>query len=191
MAFLTGRPRLRWTAAFATVLLCAASPAAQPVDHGEKAVKAAFLYNFTKFVQWPAGAFESGVAPFRVCVFTDPAFRQEIEAMLAGETVGGRPIQVLTPGAAEARGCHLAYFAAAQAERAGALMPALRQAPVLTVGEGPAFLERGGQISFVLENNRVRFDVNKLAVDRTGLTVSSKLLRVARHVTTPGDLRQP
>ena len=161
---------------------------AQP-EPGEKAIKAAFLYNFTKFVEWPDSAFAKPAGGFRVCVFSDPQFRREIEAMLAGEAVGDKTLQVVTPEPADVRGCHVAYFAAGEAERAAQLLPTLRQSPVLTVGEGSRFLAQGGLISFVVEENRVRFDVNKPGIDRAQLTVSSKLLRVARRVETGG--RQP
>jgi hypothetical protein len=149
---------------------------------GEKAVKAAFLYNFTKFVDWPQSAFTDAAAPFRVCVFVDVGFRRDVEEMLKGETIGGRPPRVVTPEPNDIKGCHLAYFGSGDADRSAQMLAAMRGVPVLTVGEGSRFLQQGGVISFVLEDNRVRFDVNKRAVDRAGLTVSSKLLRVARHV---------
>jgi uncharacterized protein DUF4154 len=183
MAFLTSaRARRAAAQAAALLMLCAALHAQAPVA-GEKTVKAAFLYNFTKFVAWPPSAFEGTSRAFTVCVFADPAFGRDIEDMLAGETVAGRPLRVVRPEGEDARGCHMAYFAGADAERA---LRAVRQAPVLTVGEGTRFLEQGGLISFVLEDNRVRFDVNKRAVDSAGLTISSKLLRVARNVDTGG-----
>lgn len=169
-------------------LACAAPARAQPPEAGANAVKAAFLYNFTKFVEWPANAFEGPRSPFRVCVFADAAFRRDLEGMLAGESVGARPVTV-SADPREVRGCHVAYFGTAAMERASQLLPSLRQTPVLTVGEGPRFLEQGGLIAFALEQNRVRFDVNKAAMDRSGLVVSSKLLRVARHVNTAGTLQ--
>ena len=149
---------------------------------GEKAIKAAFLYNFTKFVEWPQTAFSDASAPFRVCVFVDAGFRRDVEEMLKGETIAGRTLRVVTPEANEIKGCHLAYFGSGDADRSAQVLSAMRGVPVLTVGEGSRFLQQGGVISFVLEDNRVRFDVNKQAVDRAGLTVSSKLLRVARNV---------
>jgi hypothetical protein len=154
----------------------------QAPQSGEKAVKAAFLYNFTKFVEWPQSAFSDASAPFRVCVFVDPTFRHDVEEMLTGETISGRPLRVITPEPSDVKGCHLAYFGAGDADRRAPVLAAMRGVPILTVGEGARFLQQGGLISFVLEDNRVRFDVNKSAVDRAGLTVSSKLLRVARNV---------
>ncbi len=157
---------------------------AQSTPAGESDVKAAFLLNFTKFIDWPATAFEGTPDVFRVCVFAEPTFVQSVQRMLQGETVRGRPIQVETPYSAErARSCHIAYFAQSSIDHAAGLLPALRQVPVLTVGESRRFLTQGGALAFVLDDNRVRFDVNKKAAERAGLTISSKLLRVARKVT--------
>src|SRR5688572_15091841 len=119
----------------AMLVMSSATRAQQTTEAGEKAVKAAFLYNFTKFVDWPASAFRSPSAPFQVCVFGEPAFRRDIEAMFAGELVVGRRPRVITPQPGEIRQCHLAYFAAG-GTRAAELLPLLKDAPVLTVGDG-------------------------------------------------------
>jgi hypothetical protein len=165
----------------------ASTAAAQEPDPGVNAVKSAFLYNFTKFVEWPESAFPPGAAPFRVCVFAGASLRADIDGMLAGEAVGGRPVRVVTPPAAEARGCHIAYFAGGESDKTAAqVLAAARSRPILLVGEGPSFLAQGGHISFVIEGNRVRFDVNRAEIERAGLTISSKLLRVARRVQAGG-----
>jgi hypothetical protein len=161
-------------------------PLQAQTEPGEKAIKAAFLYNFTKFVEWPDPPSGKPSGGFRVCVFSDAQFRREIEAIFAGEAVGSQALEVVRPESNDLRGCHVVFFSASEGERAGQLLPALRQSPVLTVGEGPRFLAQGGLISFVVEENRVRFDVNKAGIDRAKLTVSSKLLRVARHVEIGG-----
>jgi hypothetical protein len=149
---------------------------------GEAAVKAAFLYNFTRFVEWPERAL-AGSASFDVCTLADGEFRQALRETLANEQVRGRPMRVveLAPGDDPSR-CHIVYFGPRHGELSGRQLPALRQIPVLTVGEGPVFVKQGGMIGFLLENNRVRFDVSKRAADAAGLVVSSKLLRVAREV---------
>lgn len=182
MALLTGSGGRAVAALAAALLAFGPAARAQPPDPGERTLKAAFLYNFTKFVEWPAPALGAAAAPFRVCVFADASFRREIDAMLAGEMVAGHALRVTTPEPSAVKGCHIVYFGAGQTERAAEVLPVLRNAPVLTVGEGVRFLEQGGAVSFLREDNRVRFDVNKDAVDRAGLAVSSKMLRVARHV---------
>jgi hypothetical protein len=167
------------------VALLLAAPLSARRQTGADAIKAAFLYNFTRFVEWPAAAAAGADGRFHVCVAAEPAFVAHIETMLKGEDVNGRPVSLAVPDPPDpARSCHLVYLGAAHAQRAARLVAALRRAPVLTVGEGAAFVEKGGMIAFILEDNRVKFDINKAAVDQAGLSVSSKLLRVARHVQT-------
>ena len=148
----------------------------------ENDVKAAFLFNFTKFVDWPPGAFEDPASPIRVCVVADAAFVASVDRIILGETVRGRPLRRVVPEAGELRRCHVLYVGAAETGRAARLLAPLGSAPVLSVGESPQFLDEGGAIAFILVNDRVRFEVNLAAANRAGLTVSSKLLRVAREI---------
>jgi hypothetical protein len=178
-----------WGSAIAMAMLLVCVPgAAQRPDSREDSVKAAFLYNFTKFVDWPDSAFAQPSTPFVVCVFADSHFRKELEGILHNEQVRGRSITVAPAGVEDLRGCHLAYFAQAEQERQAKLLDAVKRSPVLTVGEGRRFLEQGGLIAFMLENDRVRFAVSKRGADAAGLNVSSKLLRVAREF---GGATQP
>lgn len=146
----------------------------------ENDVKAAFLFNFTKFVEWPAGAFERPDDPMRVCVVADASFVASVDRILAGETVRGRSLRRVVPQASDLPHCHVLYVG--ETERVDTLLSPIARAPVLTVGESARFLDRGGAIAFILANDRVRFDVNLKAADRAGLTISSKLLRVARDI---------
>ena len=173
-----------WALAAALALQCEPMLAQQP-EAGEAAIKAAFLYNFTKFVEWPATAFEGSDGAFRVCIAADARFVAEIDVMLRGEQVQGRPVRLLVSEPADpAKSCHMLYFGANETGRAGRSLSVLKHAPVLTVGEGERFLEYGGMIAFLVHENRVKFDINKGVLDRAGITVSSKLLRVARRVHT-------
>jgi hypothetical protein len=148
----------------------------------ENDVKAVFLYNFTKFIEWPPPAAPQAGA-FRVCVLADAGFSQAVDRTIAGETVDGRPLERIEPQSPDqVRSCGILYVGRPYTERTARFIAVARNLPVLTVGEGPAFLQQGGAIGFVLENNRVRFDVNVAAAQRSGLRVSSKLLRVARSV---------
>ena len=179
------RVRTGWAA----LLLLAIASLSVPVSAQgtrEEQIKAAFLYNFTKFVDWPDTALPPS-SSFVVCVFADDGFRKELEAILSHEQVRGRQITVAPPQVDDIRSCHLVYFARGESERHPKMLEAAKQAPVLTVGEGRRFLEQGGLIAFMLENDRVRFAVSKRGADAAGLGVSSKLLRVAR----PFDEKQP
>jgi hypothetical protein len=175
------RNRRGWMTGIATAMLLVCAPAAaQRPDTSEDSVKAAFLYNFTKFVDWPASAFPQPSTPFVVCVFAESSFRKALEGLLHNEQVHGRTVNIAPAGVDDLRGCHLAYFGQIEPERQAKLLDAARRSPVLTVGEGRRFLEQGGLIAFMLENDRVRFAVSRRGADAAGLNVSSKLLRVAR-----------
>ncbi|MDX2152856.1 MAG: YfiR family protein [Bryobacteraceae bacterium] len=163
------------------VALGAAPGRSQPVTAGapqpgpEYLVKAAYLLNFTKFVDWPGEAFGESRSGFVLCLVGGDPFGPAIDRMMAGETVNGRAIVVRRMEMADSS-CHLAFFAGpgGRAEAAGRYL--------LTVGEGAGFLREGGAIAMVLENRRVRFDVSRKAAAAAGLKVSSRLLSVARNV---------
>jgi uncharacterized protein DUF4154 len=147
----------------------------------EDDVKAAFLYNFTKFIEWPPPPQPD--EPFRLCALADPPFIAAVDRTIADETVGGRRLVRAEPQSVdEARGCAILYIGKSAGERGLHLAAGVRDLPVLTVGEGPQFLKQGGAIGFVLDNNRVRFDISARSLQRSGLKASSKLLRVARTV---------
>jgi hypothetical protein len=165
----------------AVVLLVRPALSAQRPEADEEGVKAAFLYNFTKFIDWPTSAFAAASSPFVVCAYADAGFRKKLEETLQGEQVRGRPITVARSGVDDPRGCHVLYFAKDAIGDQARILPALRQTPVLSVGEGRPFLEKGGLIAFVLEDDRVRFAISKRGADAAGLTISSQLLRVARR----------
>jgi hypothetical protein len=154
----------------------------------EYEVKAAFLYNFVQFIEWPADALHAG-EPFRVCLAGENPFGGVLERTIAGEQVGGRPIEVEVLGADAAPSrCQVLFVPRSQASRTAALLKAAGAAAVLTVGESPRFLDAGGLINFVVEAGHVRFDINADAAAARDLRISSKLLRVAR--TTGGSDRR-
>jgi hypothetical protein len=155
--------------------------AQSPQPSLENDVKAAFLYHFTKYVEWPA--LSAPDEAFRVCALADTAFIAALDRTIADESVGERRLVRAEPRSLEdARGCAILYVGSGNAEQAAAMLAAVRDLPVLTVGEGAPFLRHGGAIGFLLENNRVRFDISLRALQRSGLKASSKLLRVARSV---------
>jgi hypothetical protein len=184
MVFLS--PSIRWCALVAVVVAAPCQARAQSAPPTlENDVKAAFLYNFTKFVEWPA-PFQPE-EPFRVCALADTAFIAALDRTIAGETVAGRRlVREEIRSLDDVRRCAILYIGTAYADESGPFLAAARDLPVLTVGEGPQFVKQGGAIAFVLENNRVRFDINLRAVQRSGLKASSKLLRVARAVEGGG-----
>ena len=180
MVFL--RAAVRWCA-FAAVVLgaphAARGQAAPPTLEND--VKAAFLYNFTKFIEWPPPP--QPATPFRVCALADGAFAASLDRTIADESVRGRPLVRVQPRSVDdARNCALLYVGPGYLQQAAPFLAAIRDLPVLTVGEGAQFIKQGGAIGFFLENNRVRFDISIRAVQRSGLKASSQLMRVARTV---------
>jgi hypothetical protein len=170
-------------AAMCAVVFAADAAAEQRTPTAEDDIKAAFLFNFTQFVEWP-GAALGGTDPFRICVVADPAFAAAVDRTVGGESVGGHAIARTSPVSPDtARGCQILFVGRQEGERLDRWMAAVKGSPVLVVGESPAAFERGAHINFVVESNRVKFDVNKDGATRAGLTISSKLLRVARNVT--------
>ncbi|MEO8259417.1 MAG: YfiR family protein [Acidobacteriota bacterium] len=168
----------------AALLAATARLTAQPASVMEDDVKAAFLYNFAKYVAWPEESFPSGA--FHVCVFADESFVKSLDAIIAGETIDGRSVTRLVPISPEAaRSCHILFVGGGEAGRIDRLLAAVKGAHVLTVGDTFDFLSRGGVVTFVRDGERVRFDVSVAQAQRAGLTISSRLLRVARRVS-PG-----
>jgi hypothetical protein len=160
---------------FAVCTLTAASPG-QAEGTLEDDVKATFLFNFTKYVEWPAAAFQSDDEPFRVCVIGSTAFSSAVDRVIANEAVDSHPlVRAAVETAEAARGCHILFVGRADAARAVRLLSAIHAVPVLTVSDAPEFLRRGATIAFVVEGNRVRFDVNLADAKSRGLTISSKL----------------
>src|SRR5262245_8739186 len=145
----------------ATACTLAAASSEQAESTLENDVKATFLFNFTKYVEWPAAVFQSDDEPFRVCVIGSAAFSGAVDRVIASESVGGHPLVHATAETPEAaRTCHLLFISRAELSRGDRLLAATRGAAVLTVGDTPEVLRRGGTIALVVEGNRVRFDVN-------------------------------
>ena len=179
---ITGNPPPKWTRGLAAILLCLAIPPSYAAsdEPPEYQVKAAFLLNFTKFIEWPTASFEAPDSPITICVLDDP-FGGALDQLVAGEVVNGRKVAVQrikhTPAP---KTCQVLFISRSQKE-AAKILPTVGPG-VLTVGEGTRFIRDGGIIAFVLENRRVRFDVNTTAAENARLKVSSKLLNVARSV---------
>lgn len=155
----------------------------QPIEY---AVKATFLYKFTPFVIWPPSSFPSPDTPLTICVAGDDAVSRLIDDAAQGQRDGERPIVVqhLMRVAPDAT-CHVLYAVGTDAQPAEAAFDAVRGQPVLTVTDSARGPSRA-IITFVVENNRVRFDIDDRAAAASGLSISSKLLSLARTVIGRG-----
>lgn len=147
----------------------------------EARVKAAYLFNIAKFTEWPDSKLGTKDAQLVIGCFCDPAFAGVLERTVAGKTAGTRRIAVRRiAGAEEVRACHILFIGASQSNVSGPLLARAKEASVLSVGEVDGFLSRGGMINFYDEDNTVHFEVNPKTAEKAGLTLSSRLLTVAR-----------
>jgi hypothetical protein len=158
----------------------------------EADIKAAFIYNFAQFIDWPSRAFPSRTAPFTMCTIGDPA-EGTLEKTVEGEKLNGRSIVVRRLGPTDSlKGCHLVYVGALEAKRSMEIITAAARnfatdgAPVLTVGDSEDFIELGGIIRFTESDHRVRFEINPEAAQRVSLRINSRLLRLA-DLARPGQ----
>lgn len=153
-------------------------PAAADTDRASLGdVEAAYLYNFGKFVRWPD---DPSHGPVLICVAGKDPFAQTVAHLVTGERLNDRPLQVRNPDRAEAvQGCSILFVGAGQRAQLDSYLAAADGKPILTVGDSPDFLARGGIVQFVFEENHVRFSVNLNAANRNGLSLSSQLLKVA------------
>jgi len=158
----------------------AQAQAEEPTEHQ---IKAAFLYNFAKFVEWPPEAFAGAHAPIVLGIVGEDPFGSALDGMVAGKAVNGRALVVkrLTLGP-ELRFCHILFISSSEKKHLGRILELLKGSSVLTVGEMSRFVQSGGAVNFVLDENRVRFEVNVDAATRARLKVSAKLLALARSV---------
>ena len=156
----------------------------------EYQVKAAFLYNFARFVEWPPRAFADSAAPLGVCVLGDDPFGEALDRAVLGKTLSDRALMVRRgKKLQELGGCEILFISASERGRLPEILDELRTAPVLTVGESENFAARGGGVQFTLEDNHVHFIINVDATERAGLKLSSKLLSLA-HVLHEDSARK-
>lgn len=151
--------------------------AASPTEHE---VKAAYLYYLANFIEWPPEALPAD-SPFVVCVVGDDPFGSVLDETLRGKTVQGKRIVLRRlAGASQAARCHVAFISDSEAPQMGRVLEEIDRVGLLTVGETPRFVERGGHIELRLgEDRRVRFGINLDETRRAGLKVSAQLLKLA------------
>ena len=164
---------------------------AQQTKASESVVKATYLYNFSRFVQWPADAAPAKGSSFSICVIGQDPFGPVLDTILSGETIGGKMVmarRVKKPQ--DVLDCHVLYISASEEDRLKEILAGIDKSGTLTVSDIPQFSQRGGMIQFVLVGNKLRFEVNLANAQAAGLTLSSDLLKVAvtvRKSSQSGD----
>ena len=157
--------------------------AAQAVT--QPTLRAAFLYNFAKFTEWPG---ETPSSPLTLCVLDDSAVEGALSELVGSSPINGRAVAISRgPSGARLRACHLLYVGDTNTARTAAILDELRGAPVLTVSDGSDFIRSGGIIGLIVEEGRMRFAINPDAAQRAGLRLSSRLLQLAK--ISRGDQR--
>jgi len=181
----------RWIAAVAVAVACQGVPvrvAGAAVEGAlEYTVKAAFLYKFGGFVEWPSAAFESPESPTRLCIVGNDPFGPALDKVVEGQHIGTRTIVVERLEAIHSNsGCQILFVASADEKKAAEALMAVRGESVLTITDGARSPEATGIINFVIMDNRVRFEIDDKAASVNGVVISSKLLDLARTTKRRG-----
>ena len=149
----------------------------------EYQIKATYLYNFGRFVQWPPNATTAKGDSFSICVLGQDPFGPSLDSTLAGETLDGKPLAAKRISTARDAGeCRILFISSTEENHLKEILAALDESSILTVSDIPAFSRRGGMIQFVLEGGKVRFEINLAKAQIAKLTLSSELLKVATTV---------
>ena len=149
----------------------------------EYQLKAAFVYNFAKFVDWPPKVYSGPQSPFSICILGTDPFGSVIDDTLRGKTVADHPVVIRRDkDAAAARHCQIVFVSASEKHRLPDILASLKGANVLVVGDADGFAAAGGAIELTLQDSRVRFAINPGAADSAGLKISSQLLALATIV---------
>ena len=174
----------------ARIWLCFALLALAPwparAESREYEIKAAFLINFIQFVVWPTNAFTNEEAPFCVGVIGEDPFGSALDQTVQGETVNHHKIVVKRWQRVEdCKDCQLVFVSKSENKRVPEILAKIDSHPVATVSEVAGFAKQGGMINFYREQNKVRFEINPASAEKSGLKISSQLLRLGKIVESP------
>jgi hypothetical protein len=164
-------------------LYCSTILHGQQPKPNEYQVKAAYLYNFGRFVKWPTNIPADKDDSFAVCVLGPDPFGPALDSTLANESLNGKPVvlrRISKPQ--DATDCRILFISSKEANHLKEILATVDQQGVLTVSDMPDFSRRGGMIQFILEGERIRFEINLASTENAKLTVSSELLKVATTV---------
>lgn len=165
------------------VLSVAPNVLSQDQQDSEYAIKLGFLYNFTKFIEWPPASFRYPGAPLVICIIGHDPFRQDLVAELRTRKVGGHPVEVRTlTSNGKLSPCHVVFVPVTEKNQDDKILRGLPGSGILTIGETEGFAVLGGVINLMIEDNKVHFEINRTAADRAGLKIGSKLLSIAKIV---------
>ena len=173
---ITSTPRILWV-----TLLCLLFSVHSPAQSSrEYAIKAAFLYNFTQFIEWPATTFATSDAPFVIGVLGEDPFHSSLDEAVAGEKVNDHPIVIQRyQNAKDIKSCHILFISRKESGKLREILASLPAKNILTVSDIPDFASAGGIIRFMTVENKIKLQINLPASKMADLNISSKLLQVA------------
>jgi hypothetical protein len=172
----------RYRFLLAVLLLQLAVGAHAQISRGDQ-IKAAFVYNFTKFIEWPSTSFTDVNAAFVIGVLGDSRMAAVLDEVVRNRKINGRPIIVRTvESAADAASTNVLFVSATESSRWTQVQAAIETRPVVTVGESPEFARGGGTINFLVEDDKLRFIINMTAAERSGVKISAQLQKLAAAV---------
>ncbi len=163
------------------LLLCSWSMPAQTPPNREYQVKAAFLFNFAQFVEWPPAALPELSTPLVIGILGEDPFGSYLEAIISGEKINGHPLKVEHyRSLEEVKTCQILFLNITEPKKLGQVIASLKGRTILTVGDAPDFIQEGGMIRFFIGNNKIQFQINQEEAKSQRLIISSKLLRLAK-----------
>src|ERR1051325_1244096 len=164
-----------------SLLLTYSRGRAQDSAPSEYQLKAAFIFNFAKFVEWPPTAFSDAKSPFVVGVLGENPFSTDLERALHDKTLNRRPMKAVECRTlAEAKKCHIVFISASEKTRIREILKDLGPTNILTVSDADGFIESGGMIAFYREGNKIRFEINDQTAKKAGLKIDSRLLGLGK-----------
>jgi YfiR/HmsC-like len=171
-------------AVLALAIACGGPPSLHAQSDAEEyRVKAAFLYHFAQFVEWPQETFKDEGNPLTYCMIGEDPFHGALDASLSGKTISGHALRVRHLRLAqEVQGCQVLFLGDEEKKLLPSVLTILKGNSVLIVGESEHFVQHGGMIGFLVEENKIGFEINMQAAEKAKLKISSKLLALAKHV---------
>lgn len=165
------------------VFVCSVLLSAQIQPSREYQIKAVFILNFAQFIEWPADAFSSAKAPLVIGILGKDPFGQFLQDAIQGEKSKGHPLQVKRfSQVSEVKQCHILFINQTKSDQELDVITSSDNQHVLTISDATDFIQQGGIVRFVTENNKIRFQINLNAARQNEITISSKLLRLAEIV---------
>jgi hypothetical protein len=173
-------------------LLLPAHLARSQTPSTEVKLKAACLFNFARYTEWPASALPKTNSPIVIVVLGEDPFGDVLDKTVEGRFIENHPVIIFRTHSAEEATCgNIVFVSSSENGRLDSIFPALNGRPLLTVGNAPSFLKAGGMVHFLIEQDSVRFNIDRDAAERVGLRIRSRMLDSAKRVIARRAIAKP